>query len=79
MVYAGISIDGRTDLHIIRNGALIGHRYNVENLRPILVHYATAIGDDFILMDDNCRPHRDNFVYDFVFEERITRYYLSNW
>ncbi|GFW78222.1 transposable element Tcb2 transposase [Trichonephila clavipes] len=33
-----------------------------EILRPIVVPYAAAIGDDFILMDDNCRPHRANLV-----------------
>ena len=33
MVYDGISTDGRTDLHIIRNGAQTGHRYNGEILR----------------------------------------------
>ena len=57
MVYAGISIDGRTDLRIIRNGALTGLRYRDEILRPLVVSYAVAIGDDFILMEDNCRPH----------------------
>ncbi|GFX65399.1 transposable element Tcb1 transposase [Trichonephila clavipes] len=42
-----------------------------EILRPIVVPYAAAIGDDFILMDDNCRPHRANLVEDFLFEEVI--------
>ncbi|GFY14165.1 transposable element Tcb1 transposase [Trichonephila clavipes] len=44
-----------------------------EILRPIVVPYAEAIGDDFILMDDNCRPHRANLVEDFLFKERIVR------
>ncbi|GFW42542.1 transposable element Tcb2 transposase [Trichonephila clavipes] len=69
----GISIDGRTDLHIIRNGPLTARRYRDEILRPIVVPYAAAIGDDFILMDDNCRPHRANLVEDFFFEEGIVR------
>ncbi|GFV37544.1 transposable element Tcb2 transposase [Trichonephila clavipes] len=60
LVYGGISIDGRTDLYIIRGGPLTARRYNDEILRPIAVPYAAAIGDDFILMDDNCRPHRAN-------------------
>ena len=30
MVYAAISIDGRTDLYIIRNGDLTGRRYRDE-------------------------------------------------
>ncbi|GFU37530.1 transposable element Tcb2 transposase [Trichonephila clavipes] len=73
LVYGGISIDGRTDLYIIRDGPLTPRRYSDEILRPIVVPYAAAIGDDFILMDDNCRPHRANLVEDFLFEEGIVR------
>ncbi|GFV44519.1 transposable element Tcb2 transposase [Trichonephila clavipes] len=51
LVYGGISIDGRTDLYIIRDGPLTARRYRDEILRPIVVPYAAAIGDDFILMD----------------------------
>ncbi|GFV62360.1 transposable element Tcb1 transposase [Trichonephila clavipes] len=69
----GISIDGRTDLYIIRDGPLTARRYRDEILRPIVVPYAAAIGDDFILMDDNCRPHRANLGEDFLFEERIVQ------
>ncbi|GFU80752.1 transposable element Tcb2 transposase [Trichonephila clavipes] len=73
LVYCGISIDGRTDLHIIRDRPLTARRYRDEILRPIVVPYAAVIGDDFILMDDNCRPHRANLVEDFLFEEGIVR------
>ncbi|GFS60715.1 transposable element Tcb2 transposase [Trichonephila clavipes] len=48
-VYGGISIDGCTDLYIIRDGPLTPRRYRDEILRPIVVPYATAIGDNFIL------------------------------
>ncbi|GFT99631.1 retrovirus-related Pol polyprotein from transposon TNT 1-94 [Trichonephila clavipes] len=72
LVYGGISIDGRTDLYIIRDGPLTARRYR-PILRPIVVPYAAAIRYDFILMDDNCRPHRDNLVEDFFFEEGIVR------
>ncbi|GFV95804.1 transposable element Tcb2 transposase [Trichonephila clavipes] len=48
LVYGGISIDGRTDLYIIRDGPLTARRYRNETLRPIVVPYAAAIGDDFI-------------------------------
>ncbi|GFS75737.1 transposable element Tcb2 transposase [Trichonephila clavipes] len=44
-----------------------------EIFRPILVPYVAAIGDVFILMDDNCRPQRANLVEDFLFEEGIVR------
>ncbi|GFV63653.1 transposable element Tcb2 transposase [Trichonephila clavipes] len=73
LVYGGISIDGRTDLYIIRDGPLTARRYRDEILRPIVVPYAAAIGDDFILMDNNCRPPRANLVEDFLFEEGIVR------
>ncbi|GFW24566.1 transposable element Tcb2 transposase [Trichonephila clavipes] len=73
LVYGGISNDGRTDLYIIRDGPLTARRYRDEILRPIVVPYAAAIGDDFILMGDNCRPHRANMVKDFLFEEGIVR------
>ncbi|GFW59626.1 transposable element Tcb2 transposase [Trichonephila clavipes] len=76
LVYGGISIDGRKDLYIIRDGSLTARRYRDEILRPIAVSYAAAIGDDFILMDDNCRPHRANLVEDFLFEEGIV---LMEW
>ncbi|GFU65037.1 transposable element Tcb2 transposase [Trichonephila clavipes] len=69
--YGGISIDGRLDLYIIRNGPLTSRRYREEILRPIVVPYAAAIEDDFILMDNNYRPHRANLVEDFIFEEEI--------
>ncbi|GFW38266.1 transposable element Tcb2 transposase [Trichonephila clavipes] len=59
-VYGGISIDGCTDLSIIRDGPLTASRFREEIIRPIVVTYATAIRDYFILMDDNCRPHRVN-------------------
>ena len=72
MIYAGIFIDRRTELHIIRDGALIGRRYRDEILRPIVGPYAAAIGGEFILMDDNCRPYRANMMNDFLLEEQIT-------
>ncbi|GFS77889.1 transposable element Tcb2 transposase [Trichonephila clavipes] len=73
LVYGGISIDVRTNLYIIRDGPLTARRYRDEILRPIVVPYASAIGDDFILMDDNCSPHRANLVEDFLLEEGIER------
>ena len=62
-----------TYLHIIRNGVLTGRRYRDEILRPIVVPSIEAIGDDFILMDDNYRPHSANLVNDFLLEEGIIR------
>ncbi|GFU61233.1 transposable element Tcb2 transposase [Trichonephila clavipes] len=69
LVYGVISIDGRTYLYIIRDVPLTARRYKDDILIYFVVPYAAAIGDDFILMDDNCRPHRANLVEDFLFEE----------
>ncbi|GFV66875.1 transposable element Tcb2 transposase [Trichonephila clavipes] len=73
LVYGGISIDGCTYLYIIRGGSLTAKRYRDEILRPIVVPYAAAIGDDFILLDDKCKPHRANLVENYLFEEGIVR------
>ncbi|GFT90057.1 hypothetical protein TNCV_2553761 [Trichonephila clavipes] len=61
MVWGGISIGGRTDLHIIRNGTLTGRRYAGEILRPHVIPYAEAIGDSFVFQDD--MPDRIELVW----------------
>ncbi|GFU66853.1 transposable element Tcb1 transposase [Trichonephila clavipes] len=73
MVWGGISIGGRTDLHIIRNGTLTGRRYSDEILRPHVIPYAGAIGDSFIFQDDNARPHRARLVENMLEAETIQR------
>ena len=67
MVWAGISAQGKTDLHVIDNGTLMAERYVNEILDVHVGPYADAIGPDFILMDDNARAHR----------ARITNRYLE--
>ncbi|GFU30493.1 transposable element Tcb2 transposase [Trichonephila clavipes] len=73
MVWGGISIGGRTDLHIIRNGTLTGRRYADEILRPHVIPYAGAIGDSFVFQDDNARPHRARLVENMLEAETIQR------
>lgn len=73
MVWGGISYDGCTDLYVIRNGSLTGVRYRDEILAPIVRPFAGAIGDDFILMDDNARPHRSRLVNQYLEQETIER------
>ena len=58
MVCAEGSVHGKTDLHIIQNGTLTAERYCNAILDIYVRPYAGAIGLDFILMDDNARPHR---------------------
>ncbi|GBO45832.1 Transposable element Tcb2 transposase [Araneus ventricosus] len=66
MVWAGISLSGHTDLHVFHGGTLTGVRYRDEILDPYVRPYAGAIGNDFNLMDDNARPHRDVIVEDYL-------------
>ncbi|GFT77416.1 transposable element Tcb2 transposase [Trichonephila clavipes] len=73
MVWGGISIGGRTDLHIIRNGTLTGRRYADEILRPYVIPYAVVIGDSFVFQDDNARPHRARLVENMLEAETIQR------
>ncbi|GBM73988.1 hypothetical protein AVEN_121796-1 [Araneus ventricosus] len=58
MVWAGISLGGHTELHVFHAGTMTGVRYRDEILDPYVRPYTGAIGKDFILMDDNARPHR---------------------
>ena len=73
MVWGDISYDGSTDLYVIRNGSLTCIRYRDEILAPIVRLYAGAIGDDFILMDDNATPHRARIVNEYLQQESIER------
>ena len=66
------SLDGRTELVII-HGNLTGRRYVEDILRPHVIPYAGAIGSDFIMVDDNARPHRAGVVDDFLNAESRER------
>ena len=46
--------------------------YINDILRPIVRPYAGAIGDDFILQDDNARPHCAHIVDVFIEDKGIT-------
>jgi transposase len=57
MVWAGISIGGRTDLHVFQQGGINARMYWDHIILPILCAYAGAVGPDFLLMDDNAPIH----------------------
>ncbi|GFV94791.1 transposable element Tcb2 transposase [Trichonephila clavipes] len=71
MVWGGISIGGRTDLYIIRNGTLTGRRYADEILRPHVTLYVGGIKDSFLFQNDNARPHRARLVENMLEAETI--------
>ncbi|GFX62040.1 transposable element Tcb2 transposase [Trichonephila clavipes] len=58
MVWAGISLGGHTYLHVFQGGTLTDVRYPDEILGLYVCPYVSAIGNDFILMDDCARTHR---------------------
>jgi hypothetical protein len=47
------------------NGSVTGQRYRDEILAQYVVPYAGAVGQEFILMDDNATAHRARIVNDF--------------
>ena len=57
MVWAGISLDGRTDLYVFPRGGITVVRYRNEVLQPIVRPYAGANGDTFNIMQDDARAH----------------------
>ena len=71
MVWGGISMQGKTDLLVMENGTMNAVRYRDEVLHPIVRPYAGAIGPDFILVDDNARPHRARIVNQYLQNEGI--------
>ncbi|GFV44280.1 transposable element Tcb1 transposase [Trichonephila clavipes] len=73
MVWVGISLGYRTDLHIFKRGSVTAARYRDEVLEPIVRLYAAAVGPTFVLMDDNARPHRADIVDEYLESEGIAR------
>ena len=73
MVWGGISWDGRTDLCVLHRGTLTAHLYRDDILDVHVRPYAGAIGDPFILMDDNARPHTAHAIQEYLEREGIER------
>ncbi|GFT55700.1 hypothetical protein TNCV_1424401 [Trichonephila clavipes] len=48
MVWAGIMINGRTQLHVVANGTKTGQRYIDEVLLPHVRLFRGAVGDKFV-------------------------------
>ncbi|GFS79141.1 transposable element Tcb2 transposase [Trichonephila clavipes] len=73
MVWAGIMINGRTSLHVAANGTMTGQRYIDEVLPHHVRLFRGAVGDKFVLMDDNATCHRTLAVQDCLDSEGIQR------
>ena len=73
IVWAGISRGGRTDPHIVIKGMVIGLCYRDDILDVYVRPYASAIGPQFIIMDNNARPNRAWVVEEYLQHETIVR------
>ena len=73
MVWAGINAQGKTDLHVIDNGTLTALRYVNEILDVYVRPYAGAVGENFILMDDNARAHRARITDQYLEQATVVR------
>lgn len=73
MVWAGVSLYARTDLVMIEYGSLTANRYIQQCLADHVVPFAHFIGQDFLLMQDNARPHVARVVTEYLEEVNIQR------
>ncbi|GFV94788.1 transposable element Tcb2 transposase [Trichonephila clavipes] len=55
MVWAGITLDGRTYLHVFERGTVTAVMCRNEVLEPYVYLFRGAVDPDFILMDENAR------------------------
>ncbi|GBO18888.1 hypothetical protein AVEN_214225-1 [Araneus ventricosus] len=73
MVWAGISLGGLADLHVIIGGTQTAVRYRDEILDPYVKPYTSAIGEEFIVMDDIDQPHRLRFFQEYFEDPGLKR------
>ncbi|GFU88320.1 DDE_3 domain-containing protein [Trichonephila clavipes] len=64
LVCGGIMLGRRTPLYVFDSGTFNSRWYRNEFLETSEV-FLGAIGPDYIIMDDNARPHRTQMVYEF--------------
>ena len=57
MVKSGITSEAKTDLHVFPRGNLTALGYKPDILEYYVVPCAPFVGNNFILMHDNARPH----------------------
>ena len=72
MVWADMSLNGRTDLYVFVRRGITEARHCNDILEPIGRSYAGAIGDAFILMQDNARAHTAQVFMTFLDDKCIS-------
>ncbi|GFX34114.1 transposable element Tcb2 transposase [Trichonephila clavipes] len=73
LVWGGIMLNRRTELHIFDRGSVTGDCYYDEVLLLHVNLFQGAIGPDFIFMADNARPYRFLVAEDLMESEDINR------
>ena len=58
MVWTEIPVDGHTYLYVFLRGGIMSARHHSDIMEPIVRSSECAIGDVFILMQDNSRAHK---------------------
>lgn len=76
MVWGGICLGARTELVVIDGGALTADRYIRDILQDHVIPFAPFIGADFLLMQDNARPHTARCVTEYLDQVQIP---TMNW
>ncbi|GFV57205.1 transposable element Tc1 transposase [Trichonephila clavipes] len=66
-------MDGCTDLHFFDTRSVTAQRYRDEVLEPYVRLFQSAVGPDFIFMDDNAPCHQAVLIDDFLETENIQR------
>ena len=79
MIWCGISIGRRIDLHIFQNDILMVQRYADEILSSHVIPYAAAIGDSFVFLHDIARSHTACLVENMLKAEIIQRMEWSRY
>jgi len=59
------------DLYVFDQSTLTALRYNGDILAPNVRPFSGAVGDNFILMQDNARPHTAMLVMHYLNQEGI--------
>jgi hypothetical protein len=73
MVRAGIFFYGHTELIFIEHGTLTADRYIRQCLETHVVPYAPFVGENFLFMHDNARPHTARIVTNYLDTVEIPR------
>ncbi|GFV17814.1 transposable element Tc3 transposase [Trichonephila clavipes] len=73
----GIMLGSRTDLHIFDAGSVNGTRYCNEILLPYVRLFRSAMGLQFLFMDDNAPCHRTVAAEQLLESEDIERIWIG--